>query len=244
MPARGGRGGDRASRERLGAAAAQVVARARRGGQGRVGGGGAAPTRTAGAVRRDDRRLPGPLRHARGAADRPEAPARLQSSRLALRDARRRSRPLRARIASGVGVATRRSNCTATRRPRRRRHGSERALPGRARGDPPRSGGGVLRRRGGSALSTGLAAAGALPRSLRGEADPAARARDDPGGCSPRAGDLVSDRRQRPARPRYSPAGRPMSSGSSGSSTKSCRRRSSARVARSGSSGPPRRRRG
>ena len=110
--------------------------------------------------------------------------------------------------------------------------------------DPPRSGGGVLRRRGGSALSTGLAAARALPRSLRGEADPAARARDDPGGCSPRAGDLVSDRRQRPARPRCSPAGRPMSSGSSGSSTKSCRRRSSARVARSGSSGPPRRRLG
>ena len=57
----------------------------------------AAPTRAAGAVRRDDRRLPGPLRHARGAADRPAAAARLQSSRLALRDARRRSRPLRAR---------------------------------------------------------------------------------------------------------------------------------------------------
>ena len=59
---------------------------------------------------------------------------------------------------------------------------------------------GLLRRRGGTALHARLAAAGRVHVSLRRQADPAARARDDPRGGAAGAGASLPRRRQRTAR--------------------------------------------
>ena len=81
-----------------------------------------------------------------------------------------------------------------------------------------------------------------VPRALRRQADPAARARDDPRGGPARAGAAVPHRRQRPARgARCASAPAERGVGRRGSSTSGCRRSCTARAARSGSSARRRR---
>ena len=135
----------------------------------------------------------------------------LQPARLAPRDPRRGPRPLRGRprLPRSVlrwidRIALRRADLVVA------DTDAERAPPRRARRAARGTAGRLLRRRGGAALPAGVAAGGALPRALRRQADPAPRARDDPGGRAPRARDPVSRRRQRPARraPRRAPAER------------------------------------
>ena len=243
MPARRRRGGDRAACERLGAAAAQVVARTRgraadrrwpRRGCSSAGGASASTpsssaipgTSTCPAARRIARGRPvlfNPLvslhetlveDRGRFAAGSPAAGVLRQVDRLALRRA-------------DLVVADTAQNA---------RHLAELAELAR------RTAGGLLRRRRGAPLPARVAAAAGLSRALRRQADPAPRRRDDPRGGAARARDPLPRRRQRPARRAAARAARRTSSGSSGSSTSSCRRRSSARGARSASSAPRRRR--
>ena len=140
---------------------AQVVARARGRRQARLRR-GTAPAAEADATRFDALivgypghfDLPAARRIARGQA------GDLQSARVAPRDPRRGPAALRRRLGSRPVscVAIDRHRAPA-RRPRRRRHGAERATPGRARSAARRTARGLLRRRRGAALPARLAAA-------------------------------------------------------------------------------------
>ena len=115
--------------------------------------------------------------------------------------------------------------------------------PRRARRAARRAARGLLRRRGGAAVPAGMAAGGDLPRALRRQADPAARARDDPGGGASRARDPVSCRRQRPARRAPARAAAERRVGRMGRLRAPAGREPAGAAARSASSAPPRRRR-
>ena len=122
-----------------------------------------------------------------------------RSSRCTRRSSRTGGR-FAPRIGRGTGAASDRPRRASRRRPRRRGHCGERAAPGRAR----RSAAGPV-----ATCFVGAeerlfrppGSRGALPCALRRQADSAARPRDDPRGGPARAGDLLSHRRQRPARP-------------------------------------------
>ena len=124
------------------------------------------------------------------------APGRLQPARLAVGHAGRRPRPLSGRRPGRPDAARDRPSFPAGRRPGGLRHRRERrAVPLPRR----RKGGCVLRRRRGTRLRAGVG--GRRPGSVRGEADPAARARDDPRRRTARTRPAVPDRRERSARP-------------------------------------------
>ena len=195
------RRGARAAPGRLGAAP-QLVGRAAADAAG--GRGGAEPSplaRRRARRRRPDRRLSRALRPAGSEARGAGAARGLQPPRLALRHARRRPRPLSPWITRRRSGAPRRPARLPPRRCRRRGHRGARACSSAEEfglaDDRVR---GVLRRRRGPALSSGLAAGATVPRPVRRQADPSARARDHPRRRLARLRDPVSRRRERPAR--------------------------------------------
>ncbi len=174
----------------------------------RPGRGGAAgarrgsPLRPPAAGRRcRPRRLPRAPRSSRRTPRRSRPARRLQPPRLALRHAGRRPREIRQALAPCSDPATDRPARASVGRPRSCGHGSTRRLPRRARRAPARALRGLLRRRRGASVPPRLVAPGAVHGSLRREADPPPRPRDDPGGCPTPPGARLPDRRQRPARP-------------------------------------------
>ena len=82
----------------------------------------------------------------------------------------------RRRAVHGARPLGRRPPGAAALRPRRRRHRRQRRLPRRARRAPARARAGLPGRRRGPPLPRGLAAGRAVPRPLRRQADPVARA--------------------------------------------------------------------
>ena len=243
LPSRRRSRGGRAARERVGAAAAQVVARHR----GRRAG-SRSPRRDScsaagGSLRRPDRGLSRPFRRACRQADRARQAGDLQSARVAPRNPRRGPRAFRAGSAPARflrrvdRIALRRADLVVADTEQNARH-----LRRSSRELPRRTAGGLLRRRRGRLFRPGWQPPGKFRRAVRRQADPAARARDDSRGRAARAGGPVPHRRQRPARRAPARRGRRTSSGSSGSTTSGSRTRSSARGARSASSGRPRRR--
>src|SRR5215207_9385987 len=161
---------------------------------------GRAATAEAGAraLRRGDRRLPGPLRPAGCKAYGAGCAGRLQPTRLARGHARLGSRALPGRIAPGTCTRARRPLRATRRRRRRRGHRAARAFPRESRGARPC--GGVLRGRRGADLPARRAERCVHACALRRQADPAPGRRDDPRGSATRAGHPVSRRRKRAAR--------------------------------------------
>ena len=177
----------------------ELVGRARAARAGATGG-GIPRAASRGRRGRRPRRLPGALRHAGRQARCARTPGRLQPSRLAPRHVRRRPGTVPPALAGGRGAASDRQRRVSRRRPRRRRHGGPRGvLPQRVRAAGGARRGGARRSRR-AAVPARLASAGAVPRPLRREADPAPRHRHDPrrGGARPRG--AVPRRRRRPAR--------------------------------------------
>ncbi len=84
-----------------------------------------------GRVRRDDRRVPGALRHAARSTRCGQTPARLQSGGVAVRRTRARPPPLEGDVSSRTVAEGRRPHCLPPCRPRRRRHRGQRGLPRR-----------------------------------------------------------------------------------------------------------------
>ena len=134
-------------------------------------------------------------------------------------------------------AAARRPGRVPRRRPRRGGHGgARRVLPAGVR--PPRADRVDVALVGAeeALFRPGLAAARAVPRALRREADPAPRARHDPRRGRPRPGDPVPGRRRRPARAAARRPSGERRARASGSRTRSSRPRTSAPAARSASS--------
>ena len=237
MPARCRRRGRRAARAGVGGNARRVARRPGDGAAARARGASPAPA-AARALRRRDRRLPGPLRPARGETCGSRRARALQPARLARRHARLRPRALSVRVTSGTRALARRPARTPSGRRRRRRHGTARSLPCGAR--RPRASRGLLRRRRGARLPTGVARR-VHARALRRQADPAARAGDDPRGGEARARAPVPRRRHAASSTGSWSGGPQTSSGCPGSSTSSSPASSTRQVQRSGSSAVRRR---
>ncbi len=214
LPARSrGRGG-RAARLGVGRARAQVRGGARGCGPARLGRGPARGAPAESVVRHGDRRLSRPPRHGRGETHRAREARRAEPARLALRHARRRPRAVRAGVRRRPRPAADRPRRVPVGRPRRRRHGRPGGAFPLARRAPGR---GLPRRRRGARLRPRLAGRRAVP--VRGEADPAARARDDPRRGPARAGAPDSRCRERSARAAARGAVRRTSRGFHGSTT-------------------------
>ena len=231
------RGGDGGRAPPGGLGAPQLVARTR---AARADGPRRGLARAAKGRRRRRRRgrLPRALRHARREADGARAAGRLQPPGLPPRHARRRSRvasgPARPPRGSFARWTTAPSGAPTSSSPTRRR--TPRSSGGRSGCAEER----VARRARGrrrAALPARVAPAGAVPRPLRREADPAPRPRDDPRRGSARARGADSGSSATASSPGCSIGGPRMSSTCRGFRTRSCRTPTVPPVARSASSG-------
>ena len=160
------------------------------------------------------RRLPRAHRPPGGTARRARAAGRLQSTRLAARHPRRRPGALPAAVAPARASPRRRPTCASaradssspTRKLTRSSSATRSASPpsgSRSASSAPRS----------ASSDPGWRAETAVPRAVRRQADPAARARDDPRRCGARPRGPVPDRRERAARAAARRPPRPTSTG-------------------------------